>query len=497
MTDELRENGANFCDDKRDSESSLRDELHALITSWGLDLPSDFDARTSLLASGLFDSLALFNLTLWIETKICGDIDPTSVDIAKEWDSIASIARYIREGTTPPDEVNIRKSRRAAQNSSRSIYKIVKYQSEFKRAVAEFQTRLWSPSPEFNLRYFQWKYENNPYGDEPTIYLAFHEGLLVGMRGFYPARWETGIPPRQFPVFVADDLLVHEDHRNRGLVTQIMQVSYAELRGLGLEYLFNLSGGRLTVLGSLAMGWRSIGMLKPMGCMSSGKRFYPALRHQLSRLPFLWRYADDPIFYHSIEKEPYRELDRAPTPFTVADEPAVEIAQRARPKAMASLINRIGHDGRLRHVRDEAYLDWRFRNPFHEYRFIYSGGRVLDGYLVLKRSIYGTQPAPRVSIVDLEAITSHVRAALLKAAVKVGQFAELAIWTASADSELLQQLHALNFFPIDQDLTPSGVPCFLVRSIADDHRCEDWSLHDMQLLELKNWDIRMLYSMAG
>jgi acyl carrier protein/GNAT superfamily N-acetyltransferase len=497
MTDELSENRERFHDDDCGSELSLREELQALITNWGLDLPSDFDERTSLLASGLFDSLALFNLTLWIEKKTGADIDPTSVDIPKEWDSITSIVQYIREGTSVPDTVSIRRTRPVAPNISRSGYKVVKYQPRFKRAVAEFQTRLWSPNVELNLRYLQWKYESNPYAKEPTIYLAFHDDLLVGMRGFYPSRWETGAPSRQLPVFVADDLLVHEDHRNRGLVTRIMQVSYAELRGLGLQYLFNLSGSRVTVLGSLAMGWRSIGVLKPMGCMSSGKRFYPALRRRLSRLPFLWRYADDPIFYHSIEKEPYRQLDRAPTPFTVADEPAVEVDPRPRPKAMAALINRISHDGRLRHVRDESYLDWRFRNPFHEYRFLYSGGEVLDGYLVLKRSINATQPAPRVSIVDLEAINGDVRAALLKATVNAGVFSELTIWTATADSELVQQLHALGFVPIDQEVTASGVPCFLVRSIADDHRCEDWRLRDMQLLELKNWDIRMIYSMAG
>ena len=51
---------------------------------------------------------------------------------------------------------------------------------------------------------------------------------------------------------------------------------------------------------------------------------------------------------------------------------------------MADLVQRLGHDGRLRHVRDAAYLAWRLADPQHEYRFLFSGSDRLDGYLVLE-----------------------------------------------------------------------------------------------------------------
>jgi hypothetical protein len=102
-----------------------------------------------------------------------------------------------------------------------------------------------------------------------------------------------------------------------------------------------------------------------------------------------------------------------------------------------------------------------------------------------------------VSIVDLEAIGGEVQAALLEAAVRAGAFAELVIWTATANDQLLQQLYALRFEPIDQGVTASGLPCFLVRPIADERLDEEWRLGDTRLLDLKNWDIRMLFSMAG
>jgi hypothetical protein len=46
---------------------------------------------------------------------------------------------------------------------------------------------------------------------------------------------------------------------------------------------------------------------------------------------------------------------------------------------MADLVRRLGHDGRLRHVRDERYLAWRYRNPLYEYRFLVRESDRLEG----------------------------------------------------------------------------------------------------------------------
>jgi hypothetical protein len=164
---------------------------------------------------------------------------------------------------------------------------------------------------------------------------------------------------------------------------------------------------------------------------------------------------------------------------------------------MANLIRRIGHDGRLRHVRDEPYLDWRFRNPFREYRFLYAGGEELDGYLALKRPIVCPESSWRVSIVDLEAVNGPIQAALLKAALTAGAFSELVIWTSTANDQMLEWLSALRFEPFDSEQAAFGCPCFLVRPIDPERPEEEWSLGDKQLLDQRNWDIRMLYSMSG
>ncbi len=74
---------------------SRQNELLALITSWDVTLCAELNADTPLIGSGLFDSLALFNLVLWIEAQIGAPIDPTALDLAKEWDTVNDILQFI------------------------------------------------------------------------------------------------------------------------------------------------------------------------------------------------------------------------------------------------------------------------------------------------------------------------------------------------------------------------------------------------------------------
>ena len=59
-----------------------------------LDLPLEvINGDTPLVTSGLFDSLALFHPVEWIEKEIGSSINPTSLDIRKEWNTVGDILR--------------------------------------------------------------------------------------------------------------------------------------------------------------------------------------------------------------------------------------------------------------------------------------------------------------------------------------------------------------------------------------------------------------------
>lgn len=78
---------------------TLRDRVIAyLLESDGIE--GEVGADTSLIRSGMLDSLALFNLSLWIEKESGGAIDLADVEIAEAWDTPAAIAEFIEQCRT-------------------------------------------------------------------------------------------------------------------------------------------------------------------------------------------------------------------------------------------------------------------------------------------------------------------------------------------------------------------------------------------------------------
>jgi len=373
-----------------------------------------------------------------------------------------------------------------------STYEIVSYCPAHKGQVAALQTNLWTTDVNQAARYLEWKHEENPYVKEPLIYLAFHGRELVGMRGFYGARWEVGSPPGICSVVVADDFVIAPQHRDRGLATIIMKAAFEDLARRGHQYVFNLSGGQATVLGSLAMGWKSAGPLEPIG-LETRSDVARYARGLLARTPSLRRSASSPLFRFVREPEPFSRLDRTSHPRSGS----IAIEQEARPDAMSELVTRLGHDGRLRHVRDPEFFAWRFRNPLRVYRFLYYGNSRLDGYLVLKYPHPTAKESKRVTIADLEATQPSVRAELLDAAINLGRFPELFAWAVTLPDDTRSHLSSRGFKPVDLESRAHGCPCVLVRPVSPQPPGNNWVLGNRRLTDLANWDLRMLYSMSA
>ncbi len=379
-------------------------------------------------------------------------------------------------------------------------YEIVRFRPEHRAAVAELQTLLWSPDPALNLRYLDWKYVQCPWATEPRIFLALRDGAVVGMRGFHESRWEVGSPALVVAVPLADDLAIHPDHRNGGLVTQIMRAALADLAGSGSDYMFSLSASTLTLLGSLTLGFRSAGKYDPIVRREPSAARRSRLRERLARSQRLRTWARSPLLsrsrllfrssllFSAAERRPFSRLDEARL------DGDLTIAREPRPAAMAELVSALGHDGRLRHVRSEEYLGWRFANPLREYRFLFSGGERLDGYLVLGTRVAGTVPSPRVSIVDLEGRDATIRRRLLVAALE-GHVPDLFAWSATLAPSDRVLLGELGFEPADPLLAARGGPCVLVGSPAG-RPPDTWVLESRSLLDPASWDLRMLGSIG-
>jgi len=369
---------------------------------------------------------------------------------------------------------------------------IARYAPRFKDQIAELQTHLWSGDLAANRAYFEWKYERNPYLPEPLVHLALAEGRVVAMRGLCGAQWEAGGVPEPLDWPCATDLVVEPGHRNQGLFAKLSRAALDDLAARGREYVLSLSALHETRLLSLATGWRGVGSMAPAGRLRWHAPLARRVRHTLARLPLAWHLAGAQPFGAPAGRA-FARLDR------IGRRPAcgggvVGVARAPRAEAMAELVARLGHDGRVRHVRDAAFFAWRYANPLQEYRFLFLDGTRLEGYLVLQRyrSDYGNRL--RVNLVDWEASAPAVGAALLATAIAGAAPPELAAWTATLPPERAALLQQQGFSPIDGHLTRRGLPGVLIRAVRDATPGSDWRLAGRSLLDLRHWDVRMVDS---
>jgi GNAT superfamily N-acetyltransferase len=369
-------------------------------------------------------------------------------------------------------------------------YEIAKYSPEFRDGVLALQRYSWSPDPVQNNAYFHWKHECCPYLDSPLIYLALYKGTVVGMRGMYGTRWEVGGSPEVFRALCAADLVVAPDHRNRGLFPLIMKAALQDLDRLGYQYVLNLSASPVTFVSSLAVGWRSTGSLQGL-LHQSRETLSRRLERRLPQMPLLWRFRDP--FSAYLLRRKLRAFNRVTNQRAAAH---VVVDSSPRPEAMAELVERIGGDGRIRHVRDAQYLTWRYQNPLSRYRFLFWMDARMEGYLVLEIPVPAYSSGHRVSIVDWEGTSPEVCSDLLQCVVNHPELEEVFVWSGTFSAKKRDLLVASEFRPaLEPGRMSRHRPCALIRSVRDEDLSKEWSVEGKPLLDLSSWDLRQLYSL--
>ena len=353
---------------------------------------------------------------------------------------------------------------------------VIPYEPGLKEEVANLLTLLVSRDPAQALRYFAWQYEENPYFKDPILYLARADGRIVGMRGLVGAKWQAGSSGAAVVIPYPDDNIVAEDQRGSGIMTLIMRAMLADTLARGYGLLCSVTAGLVTNLASLAAGMKRVGAVEPV-----------ARSHQPGSL--------EP---RSSSAEAFQRLDRAGGGTGNGEGGAISVSHTPRPDAMAALVERLGHDGRMRHVRDAAWLAWRYRHPLREYRFLWhETAGVLDGYLVVSRHTDPLAPSPRADIVDWEAAEEAIAGILLDRVIEWGRFAELGCWAATLPEGRHRLLTQAGFAPTDLDLRARGLPGILLMAQGRGDSGDEWTLNGLPLLDLAHWDLRQIYTMHG
>jgi len=295
----------------------------------------------------------------------------------------------------------------------------------------------------------------------------------------------------------ADDHVVVEDQRRSGVAAMLMRRVLEDAPERGYDFLVSLSAGVVTALASLAAGWKRVGAMDQVArSLEPGvvTRWSDLVVQQSERLKWLSRR----FAWGHTSAAAFDRLDRVGGERDVGTGGTITVSPSPRVEAMAALIARLGHDGRIRHLRDAAYLTWRYRHPLHEYRFLFhERAGILDGYIVLRRFRPDSTPRVQADIVDWEAVEEPVAAALFDRAIRWGAFPMLRSWTATLPEGRVQFLAESGFVPVELDRRARGVPGVLVMALDAGDPATQWMLNGRPLLDLAQWDVRQIYSMQG
>ena len=371
-------------------------------------------------------------------------------------------------------------------------YDIVKYSPDLSGEVARLQTALWSSDFATNLRYASWKYEENPFISSPLVYLALVDGSAVGMRGFMGSQWQIGAERLAVPL--ACDVVIEATHRNRGVFSLLMDAALEDMAGLGYRYVLSLSAQRITLLSSLASGWRSVGSLDVLHRTTRSRH---GARKMLDRLGKAAPWCESiarRILPRSPLVSPFSRLD---TTARRKSHPRISLTTAPRAAEMAALVAIRPGGAPIRSVRDESFFEWRFRNPRAAYRFLYWDDTDLRGYLTLAAglSYEADRLYPTVRILDWEAGNAEIESELLATALAWGRFSSLETWSAGLSEHAGELLEGYGFRPSHKDPSFSDPGAhLLVRPTRSPATEVDWVANGVELLEMGNWELRPAYS---
>lgn len=354
-------------------------------------------------------------------------------------------------------------------------YEIVKYNSIYDDQICTLEKELWSQDLKVNKSYLKWKYFENPYSDSPKLYLVLLGGKLIALRGMYETRWQLGDPEENFIALCGADLVIHPEYRNVGILNELMNFIINDLHDLGYIYMFSFSASPVTLISSLAMGWKSIGRINIMR-----KNFY--------MYPLIKKIVSINAIRKFINKSGVMNFLRKTTDNLKITDPHIKIDKNPKPDKMASLVKKLNPKNKITLSRDEKYFSWRYKNPLSNYLFLYWHDDGLKGYLVAQTPLYNIN----INIVELEAVNSRIKMELLKTLLSISSLRSIFIWSKMLDKKLHKFLTSTGFSEDNSNTRAATyTPTILVRTTKQSHNRIEF--RGCNLLDMDNWDLKMIY----
>ncbi|HET6463781.1 MAG TPA: phosphopantetheine-binding protein [Candidatus Krumholzibacteria bacterium] len=76
---------------------SPHEDLIAAFVTWSPSLAENVARDTPLLTSGRLDSMAVFQLLMWIEERLGHTLDVTVIDMPAQWNTVNDIIAFVEK----------------------------------------------------------------------------------------------------------------------------------------------------------------------------------------------------------------------------------------------------------------------------------------------------------------------------------------------------------------------------------------------------------------
>jgi GNAT superfamily N-acetyltransferase len=258
-----------------------------------------------------------------------------------------------------------------------------------------------------------WKYSENPFLATPSFIVVRHLGEIVGMRGFYGGKWNLAENEAATIQPHADDLIIHPDHRNRGLYWEIHNASLQWAKRNGFRTLVSLSAGQATQQLSLAAGWQEVGDLENIYRSVVTPSTYRPLYSYARRAKNRFRKIAARSRSNRSSPPSNRSLNKALATIITIKTPRIEVSSEADYLGMSSL-SESARSAEFGSPRSEVFLRWRLKNPVKKYRFVYWRDSSLRGYVMLS---WSQEDPYRITVADYAVESPDIFYELLDALV--------------------------------------------------------------------------------
>lgn len=330
--------------------------------------------------------------------------------------------------------------------------------------------------------WFRWKYVDNPRVAHVPILVAAADGEFAGARAQVPFLMRAGDETVLAMRF--GDTMVHPDHRRRGVFSRLTERALDHYGRMSVEFCFNCPNdlsrpGFLKAGGEVVADLPSFYRVQDPAALAAASPDRPAAVAARAAAPAL-------DAYHGLRDR----LAASPEGVTVVEHAEIPVS------LLASLYRR-GHPPGVHAVRDEPFLEWRYRNPDWEYRAFSAGTEGRTDAAVVTGTRTDAHGVTTTHLVDALPLSSSDRrdaalGALLGAVTEVFDGSDLLAYCGNAIPRSLLASHGFGFdgsFPLDRVTSPTklvaydlgdGAPAWSAGGV-DVSGARGWALSDVEL----------------